>query len=167
MSIVKEILSGFGASVIDNIRANIVDASGATSASLEMEVTDNSLIIFGAKHIGALEHGRKPTGGSPSTSGESLYSRIRKWIDFRNIVPEPRTRKRGERKGEAYTSDELKQGLAHAITTKIHSKGTLLYRKGGNSGVLSNALTDNRFEALSELFGEHYKLRVTRLILDR
>lgn len=135
-----------GKSIVEEIRYNIdqrgVRASGRTQKALRFQVeeTDKGFLlqVFGPSYIQVLEDGRGPT--KASGSGKTLVEIIREWIDDKGIVPETNS------KGIAPTKDSL----ARAIATVIHRQGTNLYRNGGNSGVLSDVINEERVQALKE-----------------
>lgn len=138
---IKKILQQQGESVIGRLResfaSNNVNASGKLSATLEADVEESSqlvrLVVDAEGYVFTSEDGRGPTRNS---GDGSLVTRIRQWMDD---------------KGGFSGTDQQKNSIAYAITTNIHKKGTRLFRRGGNSGVLSDVINDS---LLSELENE-------------
>jgi hypothetical protein len=110
-------------------------ASGRTLESLEIVINDFKGQLWGAGYIGVLEDGRRPGGFPPK-------SKIEDWIRSKGIIP----------KGKISIAQ-----LAYLIARKISMEGTLLYQKGGNSGVLSKAINEGRINALIESLANKYQ----------
>lgn len=77
-------------------------------------------------YIMTLEHGRGPTKRGAKKGNPTLRESILAWIKQRNIQPEGISQK----------------SLAYLISRKIHREGTELYRKGGNSGIISEVQSE-------------------------
>jgi hypothetical protein len=135
----SDILKSFADKVIVDIRqsmdVNGVTASGRFNKSLTSEVTNNEVVITGFKYAGAIESGRKPSGGGAGI----LRALIRSWIDDKGIVP---------------TGGISKDSLAYLITRKIHQDGTRLYNgtdfygRSKPSRVIQGVVKDGRIEQL-------------------
>ena len=92
-------LKSFAESVIEQVRLNLRDkpvtrygamqTTGKTAASLRYELTEDTLTIYGASHVFAVEYGRGP-GGFPNV--ESL----RQWVVNKGIASEAKDRGRDE-----------------------------------------------------------------------
>jgi hypothetical protein len=135
----REILTQFFEAVRNDIivehLAQNQRASGRTLESLEISVGDFQGNLSGAGYIGVLEDGRR-AGGMPPVG------RIEQWIKDKGITP----------KGKTTTLQ-----LAYLIARKISIEGTLLHRRGGNSGVLSKAINETRISALLESLADKYQ----------
>lgn len=125
----KAILEGFAEKVIAGIRDNIrnkpvtefgaMNASGKMAASLAYRVDNSGLVIYSSeKYFTVLETGRKPGKRPP-------LSAIEKWIQDKPVASELNPR-----------------SLAFLIARKIGEEGSLLYRQGGKSGVISDYIND-------------------------
>lgn len=123
----KEILQQQGDRIVRRLREQLsqrrVNASGNLSRSIRANAGANELIVDANSYVFHVEDGRGPSksGSSPG----KLYPRILQWtID----------------KGISAKNDAERRSMAYAITKKIHESGTRLFRKGGNSGVLSEVI---------------------------
>jgi hypothetical protein len=112
--------------IADNIRNKQVTPFGAMNTtghaanSLFYRIQGNSLIIGSTwAYITVLEDGRKPGKMPPPTI-------IEKWMNDKPIG-----------------TDIPRSSLAYLIARKIGQEGSLLYRMGGKSGVLSDYLNQN------------------------
>lgn len=118
--------------LIQDIQQNMIDrdqvATGETSDSLTYKVEQSggviSMTIFGARHIGALEEGRRPGGLPP-------VWKIQRWIQAKGL--------------------DLS---AWAVARKMADEGSLLYREGGDSGTLTTVLTPERAEEIKNAIGQ-------------
>lgn len=144
----KEILQQFGDQVITDVKEAAIQqgrvASHRAENELRSDVTDSSLdVIDGAGYVNwGWEEGRGP-GGRPPTS------KIAQWIrDKRLPIPENRI-----------------NSVAFVIARKIGEQGSLLFRQGGRSGVLSATITTQRVSSLSSTFATKYLNEVTSEIL--
>jgi len=117
--------------LITDIQQNMIDrdqvATGETSDSLSYKVEESngaiSISIFGARHIGALEEGRRPGGMPP-------IWKIQRWIQAKGLSLN-----------------------AFAVAKKMAEEGSLLFREGGDSGTLSTVLTAERAEEIRDAIG--------------
>lgn len=156
--IVRRVFEQMIARIQENIRTKPVtrhgamNASGRTAASLTYEIRGNEALMYGAGHIFALEFGSGPT----TNGGDgSLKDRIRVWIDDKQIQPEPGPN------GRPISKDSL----AYLIARKKHNEGTLLYRQGGKSGILSDVINEQATQDLSEaLFFEFEQIVTSKLL---
>lgn len=103
-------------------------ASGKTNQSLEPEADDKGGILYGYTSVNALETGRK--GGAVPSGFNKV---ILEWMDRKNLF--------------TFETENRRKGIAFLIARKIAKEGTLLYRQGGNSGVLSKAIREDRVTA--------------------
>lgn len=126
----EQLLKREGQDVVARLRASYakfgVNATGNLSRSTSEEVTKDgskSTLEVSVPAYGlTTQTGRGPTRNS---QGGVLLQQIRKWIDAKGITPDKGT----------------KEGLAYAITKKIHEQGTRTFRKGGQP-VISSVVND-------------------------
>ena len=129
MSYVDAIVKNFAESVIAGIQNNIrtkrvtpygaMNTTGQMADSLGYKWDGSTLVIYSTeKYFTVLETGRKP-GKQPPTEP------IRKWIQSKGIA-----------------TDISEKSLAYLIARKIGKEGSLLYRQGGKSGVISDFIND-------------------------
>lgn len=154
------IVKNFSESVISGIQKNIKEkrptgrgpmiASGRTLNSFGWRFDGRLLEIYSsAGHVFSLETGRGPTINPGSGS---LKDRIRVWIDEKGIVPE---------------GNISKDSLAFLIARKIHRDGTELYRRGGNSGILKEYISESFIrENLTKKLESAFIERATEAILN-
>ncbi len=130
LGILKYELNDLRLRIIDNhIRAR-QKASGRTIASLRVEVTENSGILWGRKAFGTLETGRRP-GRVP----KGFYKIILDWIEAKGIrVEKPKT-------------------FAYFIARKIAKEGTQLYRDGGRDDIYSKEIDKTIKTIMEKVFG--------------
>jgi hypothetical protein len=115
----QAILKNFAEEVIRDIRAKIPNVTGESAASLGYRLDAQGLTIFSSKkYFTVLETGRKPGKRPP-------IDVIEAWVRAKPI-----------------TSDISPRSLAFLIARKIGEEGSLLYRQGGNSGVISDSIND-------------------------
>jgi hypothetical protein len=117
--------------------------TGKTLESLEISVNDTTGTLSAAGYIGVLEDGRRPGKFPP-------VSKIEQWIKDRGIIP----------KGKISIT-----GLAFIMARKISQEGTILNQRGGNSGVLSKAISEDRIKSLLESLAEKYITDYTSEVL--
>lgn len=140
MSYVDTIVKTFAESVIAGIQNNIrtkrvteygaMNTTGTMADSLSYKWDGKTLIIESSQdYFTVLETGRKPGKQPP-------LDPIQKWVQAKGIATDISTR-----------------SLAYLIARKIGKEGSLLYRQGGNSGVISDFTNDNYIaKNLSEKF---------------
>jgi hypothetical protein len=143
------IVNNFAQTLIAGIQSNIrnkrvteygsMNASGTMADSLKYKWDGKTLVIFSTeKYFTVLETGRAPSKrGGGNAVGERLIDKIELWLDQKPVA----------------VQDISKKSLAYLIARKIHKEGSLLYRQGGNSGVISDYInqkyvTDNLTEKL-------------------
>ena len=117
--LVNAILKNFAEETIAGIRSRIPNVTGASANSLGYRIDSEGLTIFSSlKYFTVLETGRKPGKRPP-------ISVIEQWIKDKPIA-----------------SDINPRSLAFLIARKIGEEGSLLYRQGGKSGVISESIND-------------------------
>jgi hypothetical protein len=121
------VIEAFAIAVLEGIKNNIrnkqvtpygsMHTTGHAEDSLFYRIEENRLIIGSTwAYITVLEDGRKPGKFAPPQV-------IEKWIDDKPLG-----------------TDISRKSLAYLINRSISEKGSLLYRQGGKSGVLSDTL---------------------------
>lgn len=146
-----KILSTFGQSATDQIRANVPKATGKTAQSLRFEVIDQgtkaTLRILGKPYFMVVETGRKATPQFTKPS-KSFVDSIKEWL----------AAKGGN------------QGAAYAIAKTIHKEGTKLWQQGGRKDVVSNVVNQSLTEQISQAvlkdFARQYLVSVVKLFND-
>jgi len=129
MSYVDTIVKNFAESVIAGIQNNIrtknvtqygaMNTTGQMADSLGYKWDGSSLVIYSTEqYFTVLETGRKPGKQPP-------LDPILKWIQAKNIA-----------------TDIKDRSLAYLISRKIGKEGSLIYRQGGKSGVISDFIND-------------------------
>lgn len=143
-AVITAILTGFAERTIAGIRSKIPNVTGTMSQSLGYKIDAEGLTIFSSeKYFTVLETGRKPTSSGAARGIPTLRVRIREWIDNAGITP------RG---------NISRDSLAFLITRKIHEEGSLLYRQGGKSGVISDYINNVKIqEDLINLLTDSFK----------
>jgi hypothetical protein len=133
--VVNAILIGFANRTIEGIRSRIPNVTGKMSQSLGYRIDENGLTIFSSeKYFTVLETGRKP-GKMPPISA------IEEWV-----------------KNKPIASDINPRSLAFLIARKIGEEGSLLYRQGGKSGVISDFINDQKIkEDLVDLLDDKFR----------
>ena len=133
--VVNAILIGFAERTIEGIRSRIPNVTGKMSQSLGYRIDENGLTIFSSeKYFTVLETGRKP-GKMPPISA------IEEWV-----------------KNKPIASDINPRSLAFLIARKIGEEGSLLYRQGGKSGVISDFINDQKIkEDLVDLLDDKFR----------
>jgi len=129
MSYVDTIVTNFAKGVIAGIQNNIrtknvtqygaMNTTGQMADSLGYKWDGSSLVIYSTEqYFTVLETGRKPGKQPP-------LDPILKWIQAKNIA-----------------TDIKDRSLAYLISRKIGKEGSLIYRQGGKSGVISDFIND-------------------------
>jgi hypothetical protein len=128
LTLTSQILDSFAKETIEAIRAKIPNVTGTMSNSLQYRIDESGLTIYSTeKYFTVLETGRSPTKNKTASPNGTLRDVIHKWIIDKGIIPD----------GGIST-----KSLAFLITRKIHAEGTQLFRDGGNSGVISDAINE-------------------------
>jgi hypothetical protein len=144
----EAILKKFAEDVIAGIRSRIPNVTGESSASLAYRIDAEGLTIYSSKkYFTVLETGRKPGKRPP-------IDVIEKWIKDKPIA-----------------SDISPRSLAFLIARKIGEEGSLLYRQGGKSGVISEEINDKvvkekLIDVLSDSFRDYVINEFVRKSLD-
>lgn len=122
---IAKFLNGISFAIKQEQTAQGRSALGRTAQSLEIEVDERNGILYGNSAVNTLETGRK-SGKVPGGFSQI----IKEWMSDKGIF-------------QAETESK-KNSIAFLIARKISKEGTLLSRQGGNSGVLSKAITEER-----------------------
>lgn len=114
------IIREFAESLIDQLKQSIPSSSGDTAQSFFYRYDGKRLQIGSTKGwITVLEDGRKPGKRAPK---EVIEGQLTEWV--KREIPSAKNPK----------------SLAYAIATSQAENGSLLYQRGGKSGVLSDYL---------------------------
>lgn len=127
-TIVREELETLKQRIIANMYAANAVATGKTIKSMNVVVADRGRIegtLYGRKFFGAVETGRRPTLPGTPPSKPTLYEAILAWCKARGIRGKDR---------------KATRGIAWAITTTIHKRGTMLFRQGGRASIYSSEI---------------------------
>lgn len=125
--ILMKFLNEISKEIKDNAQAQGRTASGRTANSLYPEATDTVGILYGSIAVNAWETGRKG-GKVPAGFKQVIYE----WMQDKGIFQAEK--------------ENAKRSISYFIAKKIAEQGTLLHRQGGQSGVLSNVITDERID---------------------
>jgi len=134
--LVEAILKNFAEETIAGIKSRIPNVTGQSAESLGYRIVGNELTIFSSlKFFTVLETGRKPGKRPP-------ISVIEQWIKDKPITP--------------YGIST--RSLAFLIARKIGEEGSLLYRQGGKSGVISKSINDQVIkEKLTDVLTDKFR----------
>lgn len=138
----KKILDKMVEEMRDNLTSTGTNASGRTSASLRVVMTDTGGQIWGRRYFRGTEQGR--AGGKVPHNFTSI---IRQWIIDKGLTPSaiPYKRKPSAKWQPKYTPDERGlQAMASAIAHTIAKSGTSLYRSGGRKDIFTNVIEENK-----------------------
>lgn len=138
----KKILNKMVAEMRDNLAKTNTNASGRTSQSLRVVMTENGGQIWGRRYFRGTEQGR--AGGAVPRNFTSI---IRQWILDKGLTPSaiPYKRKPSANWQPKYTPKERGlQAMASAIARTIEKSGTSLYRKGGRKDIFTNVIEENK-----------------------
>jgi hypothetical protein len=137
-----KILDKMVAEMRDNLAKTNTNASGHTSASLRVVMTNTGGEIWGRKYFRGVEQGR--AGGAVPRNFNAI---IRQWILDKGLTYQaiPYKRKPSAKWSPKYTPEErgLRQ-MASAIAHTIEKSGTSLYRSGGRKDIFTNVIEDNK-----------------------
>ncbi|MBM6759671.1 hypothetical protein [Bacteroides mediterraneensis] len=141
MELVASELEALKQRIIENHRSAGQVASGRTTASLKVEITEDGGVLWGRSAFGTLETGRK---GGKVPAG--FWKIIRQWMDDKGIQV------------------EKPDSFAYLVARKIAKEGTQLFRNGGRSDIYSPEVkdtVDRVSDGIGILFGsevEHINL---------
>lgn len=124
--ILTEALTEAQKEIRDNLASTGTNASGRTSASLTVEVTENSGVLYGRQAFGTVETGRR-AGKVPSGFRDIIYQ----WMQDKGIHASAI----GNRSQES-----ADRSMAYLIALKIANEGSMLYRQGGRNDIYSNVI---------------------------
>lgn len=142
----KTLLDKMVAEMRDNLAKTNTNASGRTSASLRVVMTDTGGQIWGRRYFRGVEQGR--AGGSVPHNFTSI---IEQWILDKGLTIQAIQYKRKPSANwqPKYTPEErgLRQ-MASAIARTIERSGTSLYRSGGRKDIFTNVIEENKADIL-------------------
>lgn len=134
-------------------------ASGKTSKSLHVDVTEDSGTLYGKNAFGVLETGRK-AGKVPG----NFTAIILQWMKDKGIQVKPMPYKTD--RAHKYTPEERAQNtFAYLVAKKIKENGTQLYRTGGRSDIYSNAIPAT-VRKISDRLLELINVKITSIKLN-
>ncbi len=130
--IVRREMEGLKTAIQKRMADARYNASGRTSASLRVEVDENTATLLGSKALLSAERGRKP-GPVP----RNFFAIIRQWvldkgISYADYQPKGVT--------ATLTPEQKLTSLSGAIAYTIMKEGTVLHRKGMTRDIYSEAL---------------------------
>jgi hypothetical protein len=142
----KTLLDKMVAEMRDNLAKTKTNASGRTSASLRVVMTDTGGQIWGRRYFRGVEQGR--AGGRVPHNFTSI---IEQWIVDKGLSIQAIQYKRKPSASwqPKYTPEErgLRQ-MASAIARTIEKSGTSLYRSGGRQDIFTNVIEENKADIL-------------------
>ena len=142
----KKILDKMVEAMRQNLASTSTNASGRTSQSLRVVMTDTGGQIWGRRYFRGTEQGR--AGGKVPHNFQSI---IRQWIIDKGLTIQAvqYKRKPSATWQPKYTPDErgLRQ-MASAIAHTIAKSGTSLYRSGGRKDIFTNVIEENKADIL-------------------
>lgn len=147
----EDVLNEIVADIRYNLEATGTNASGRTSASLQVEMREDGGQITGRRYFQGVEIGR-PGGRVP----QNFRAIIRQWMMDKGIraVPIPYKRQPSESWQPKYTPEERgAMAMAGAIAEKIRREGTRLFREGGRTDIYSNVLAERMKELEAAAMG--------------
>lgn len=135
-SLIVESLERVRQRIIDNMHTTNRWASGKTADSMVVEQYEGGARLVGRPYFQSLEIGR-PAGPVP----KNMVSIIKKWIIDKGISPEIIPYKTNRQ--HKYTVQERSlNAMAGAITHTIATRGTSLYRQGGDESVYTPVIRE-------------------------
>lgn len=134
--LVEAILKNFAEETIAGIQSRIPNVTGASAQSLGYRIEGTTLTIFSSqKYFTVLETGRKPGKRPP-------ISVIEQWVRDKPLA----------------LDGISAESLAFLIARKIGEEGSLLYRQGGKSGVISKSINDQVIkEKLTDVLTDKFR----------
>lgn len=135
-------------SIMEDVKADMrrqdMHATGETEKLFEvkMHAKDNILEaqLWGPSYLASLITGRGPTKKSGGSGGETLQQALFRWIQAKGIIPDD--------------PKMTQESLSWAMAIHMHNHGNVLYQKRGNTGILSNHITDSRIDAAMAVIGD-------------
>ena len=157
MESTQEIFEQFAKKVVPELK----EVSKRFADSIEYEATEDSLTIYGDKHINVLVDGRPPTTNNPERGPKTLQQIILEWIPTKGITPYPQP------DGRIPTVEQL----SWMISKSIHMKGDLLYQRvqagGAKSDIFDAILSEDRINSMLTLIENKYFASVNTINLGR
>lgn len=135
--LVTDILKNFAEETIAGIKSRIPNVSGKMATSLGYRIDASGLTIYSSeKYFTVLETGRKPGKRPP-------IDVVEEWVKAKPIIP----------------NDGIStRSLAFLIARKIGEEGSLLYRQGGKSGVISRSINEGAIkEGLLDVLTDKFR----------
>lgn len=130
--ILKQLFETAGEGIVSDLQKSLkdrnVNATGNLSRSIRFDATEKRLVVSAAGYVFNVEDGTKP--GSGVTPGA-----IEKWLQAKRIP---------------VWQGSSRQSQAYVIARAINRRGSQLFLKGGNSGVLSSVINNKLLDRLAE-----------------
>lgn len=144
----KQILYNFLETLRKKLAERIPDATGKTSGSLEVVVSENQGSLLGAPHIGALEYGRGPR---KNIEDQGMWKNIQDWLMARGLP----------------ASDSN----AKSLTWYINKHGTVANRifkaTGKTTEIISGVINESVIDRLRNEIGDKYLIDVSSDVLEQ
>lgn len=162
--LIRETLEEALADIAANLESTRTNASGRTSASMEVETYEGGARLLGRGYFDGVELGR-PAGSVPSNFNAIIEQWIRDkmargWFSLK-LIPYKTNRQ------HKHTVEERSIMMAAgAIAHTIQSRGTSLYRSGGRTDIYSDTL-DSRVEGLRSKLSDAIGITVKEDIINR
>jgi hypothetical protein len=135
---IDEIVKTFAEQTIADIKSRIPNVSGSMANSLGYRWNGQELIIFSTqKYFTVLETGRKPGKFAPPQA-------IQDYVKAKFKI----------------SNEKEVRSIAFLINRKLKENGSILYQRGGNSGVISKSInaqniSDNLTKKLVEMVSDY------------
>lgn len=115
--------------IAENINRMGLKASGATQASMRVEVTGNEVALWGRRFFAAMEYGSRPWSGATGIrcTFQAFREIIRQWASD---------------KGLSFGQAKQHDRTISAITAKIIREGSRLYRRAGYQDVYDTLIAE-------------------------
>lgn len=144
----KQILYNFLEALRKKLAERIPDATGKTSESLEVVVSESQGSLLGAPHVGALEYGRGPR---KNIEDQGMQDAIKEWLQIRGLP----------------ASDSN----ARSLTWYINKHGTVANRifkaTGKSTEIISGIINESVVEKLRNEIGDKYLIDVHSDVLEQ
>jgi len=133
MALIKDIFEREGVDIVRTIQSKLsstgANATGKTSASLELEASDTRLIVTGGKAFNTnYRDGLSYVAGGRGRGGVPPYDAIKEWAYARGLINRPEGEKR----------------IVDAIRFKIAREGTDIWKKNTPRDIYQTTITDER-----------------------
>ena len=133
MALIKDIFEREGIDIVKTIQSKLstsgANATGKTSASLELEASDTRLTVTGGKAFNPnYRDGLGYVAGGRGRGGVPPYDAIKEWAYARGLISNPDREKR----------------IVDAIRFKIAKEGTNIWKDNSPRDIYQTTITDER-----------------------